>query len=255
MLLTADVGNTNIKFGIFDGNELKFKLRVSTDTSKTSDEFAVELFSFFQIYNINANSVNGSVISSVVPKITENLKTAIETVTGVKSMILGPGLKNGLDIKIDRPETLGADIVAGCVGVCQKYGGPFVMIFMGTATVIVYVNEKNIYCGGAIAPGVGISLDALTSHGALLPAVDLKAPKKVISSNTSDCIRSGIMYGTACMLDGMIDNFYKDANCNCKVIATGGLAPMMTKNCNHDIIVDENIILEGLKYIYEKNIK
>lgn len=255
MLLTADVGNTNIKFGIFDGNQLKFKLRVATDTSKTSDEFAVELFSFFQIYNINANSVNGSVISSVVPKITENLKIAIETVTGVKSMVLGPGLKTGLDIKIDRPETLGADIVAGCVGVCQKYGGPFVMIFMGTATVIVYVNEKNIYCGGAIAPGVGISLDALTSHGALLPAVDLKAPKKVISSNTSDCIRSGIMYGTACLLDGMIDNFYKDANCNCKVIATGGLAPMMTENCNHDIIVDENIILEGLKYIYEKNIK
>ena len=255
MLLTADVGNTNIKFGIFDGDELKFKLRVSTDTSKTSDEFAVELFTFFQIYNINVSSINASIISSVVPKITENLKSAIETVTGVKSMVLGPGIKTGLDIKIDHPETLGADIVAGCVGVCQKYGGPFVMIFMGTATVIVYVNENNIYCGGAIAPGVGISLDALTNHGALLPAVDLKAPKKVISTNTSDCIRSGIMYGTACMLDGMIDKFLKGADADCKVIATGGLAPMMTKNCSHSITVDENIILEGLKYIYRKNIR
>lgn len=253
MLLTADVGNTNIKFGIFDGDELKIKLRISTDASKTSDEMAVELFTFFQIYNIDADSISSSIISSVVPNITYSLKKAIQTVTGVRSLVIGPGLKTGLDIKIDHPETLGADIVAGCVGACEKYGGPVIVIFMGTATAIVYVDGNNVYHGGAIAPGVGISLDALTNHGALLSAVDLKAPKKVISANTTDSIRSGIMFGTACMLDGMIDKFLEETGNDCKIIATGGLAPMMIKNCKHEIIFDENIILDGLNFIYKKN--
>ena len=210
MLLAADVGNTNVKLGIFDGDNLKFKLRFSTDENKTSDELAVELFTFLQIYNIDAKSIDGAIISSVVPKFTYNLRSAIMTVTGKKSLLIGPGLKTGLDIKIEHPETLGADIVAGCVGACEKYGGPLIMIFMGTATAIVYVDASNAYHGGAIAPGMGISLDALTNHGALLSSVDMKAPKKVISSNTSDCIRSGIMFGTACMLDGMVDMFNEE---------------------------------------------
>ena len=156
MLLAADVGNTNVKLGIFDGDNLKFKLRFSTDENKTSDELAVELFTFLQIYNIDAKNIDGAIISSVVPKFTYNLRSAIMT-------------------------------VAGCVGACEKYGGPLIMIFMGTATAIVYVDASNAYHGGAIAPGMGISLDALTNHGALLSSVDMKAPKKVISSNTSDC--------------------------------------------------------------------
>lgn len=253
MLLTADVGNTNIKLAIFDGDELKFKLRFATDTSKTSDEFAVELYTFFQIYGIDKQKIDSSIISSVVPQITYPLRRAIFTVTGIKSLVVGPGLKTGLDIKIDHPETLGADIVAGCVGASAKYGFPNIVIFMGTATAIVYVDKNNTYCGGAIAPGVGISLDALTNNGALLSSVDLKAPKQVISTNTTDCIRSGIMFGTACMLDGMIEKFIEQAGASCKIIATGGLAPLMIKNCTHDIIFDENIILEGLNTIYKKN--
>ena len=180
MLLAADVGNTNVKLGIFDGDNLKFKLRFSTDENKTSDELAVELFTFLQIYNIDAKSIDGAIISSVVPKFTYNLRSAIMTVTGKKSLLIGPGLKTGLDIKIEHPETLGADIVAGCVGACEKYGGPLIMIFMGTATAIVYVDASNAYHGGAIAPGMGISLDALTNHGALLSSVDMNAPKRVI---------------------------------------------------------------------------
>lgn len=255
MLLTADVGNTNIKLGIFDGDNLIYKLRFSTDKSKTADEFAVELYTFFQIYNINKEQIDSSIISSVVPLITYPLRTAIYTVTGVKSFVVGPGLKTGLDIKIDHPETLGGDIVAGCVGVCEKYGSPSIVIFMGTATAIVYVNENGCYCGGAIAPGVGISLDALTSHGALLSAVDFKAPKKAIGVNTTDSIRSGVMLGTAYMLDGMIDKFFEESNTECKIIATGGLSSQMIKNCKHSIINDENIILEGLYSIYCKNKK
>lgn len=255
MLLTADVGNTNIKLGIFDGNVLVHKLRIATNTNNTSDEFAVELFTFFQIYSIDINSVSAAIISSVVPAVTQNLREAIRIVTGAKSLVIGPGLKTGMALKIDHPETLGGDIVCGCVGAYEKYGGPLIMIFMGTATVIAYVDEHFAYHGGIIAPGVGISLDALTSRGALLPSVDLRAPKRVINTNTIDCIRSGIMHGSACMLDGMIDKFSAECGKNCQIIATGGLAPQMIKNCAHEIVFDENIILHGLHNIYQRNKK
>lgn len=253
MLLTADVGNTNIKLGIFDGDELRYKLRFSTNDKMTSDEFAVELYTFFQIYDIDYKKIDGSIISSVVPKVTQPLVDAIEIVMGVRSLIIGPGLKTGMDLKIDRPETLGGDIVCGCVGTYEKYGGPLIVIFMGTATVVAYVDENCAYRGGIIAPGVGISLDALTNRGALLPAVDLMAPKKAICTNTVDCMRSGIMNGTSCMLDGMIDLFMRETGKSCKIVATGGLAPQMIQNCTHEIAYEENIILNGLKSIYAKN--
>ena len=253
MLLTADVGNTNIKLGIFDGDDLRYKLRFSTNDKMTSDEFAVELYTFFQIYDIDYKKIDGSIISSVVPKVTQPLMDAIEIVMGVRSLIIGPGLKTGMDLKIDRPETLGGDIVCGCVGTYEKYGGPLIVIFMGTATVVAYVDENCAYRGGIIAPGVGISLDALTSRGALLPAVDLMAPKKAICTNTVDCMRSGIMNGTSCMLDGMIDLFMRETGKSCKIVATGGLAPQMIQNCTHEIAYEENIILNGLKSIYAKN--
>ena len=254
VLLTADVGNTNIKIGIFDEDRLKFKFRFSTDKSKTSDEFAVELYSFFKIYGLNAKEVTASIISSVVPAVTYPLRVAIQTITGAKSFLIGSGLKTGMDLKIDRPETLGGDIVCGCVGAYEKYGGPLILIFMGTATVIAYVDENKAYRGGAIAPGVGISLDALTNHGALLPSVDYRAPKGAIMTNTVDCIRSGVMFGTSCMLDGMIERFSEEAGKECKIIATGGLAPMMIKNCRHEIFFEEDVILEGLNLIYKRNV-
>ena len=255
MLLTADVGNTNIKLGIFDGDRLAYKLRFSTNDKMTSDEFAVELYTFFQIYDIDYRRINGSIISSVVPKVTQPLREAIEIVTGASSFVIGPGLKTGMDLRIDRPETLGGDLVCGCVGAYEKYGGPVIVVFMGTATVIAYVGENCVYYGGIIAPGVGISLDALTSRGALLPAVDLQAPKKAICTNTSDCIRSGVVNGAACMLDGMIDRFQQEAGRECKIVATGGLAPQIIRSCAHEISFEENIILYGLRSIYERNRK
>ncbi|MBR1483934.1 MAG: type III pantothenate kinase [Ruminococcus sp.] len=255
MLLTADVGNTNIKFGLYQGDELCFKLRISTDARKTSDEIAVELFTFFQLRGIMPSQVDAAIISSVVPKITQPLREAIHMAAGVKSLVVGPGLKTGMELRIDRPETLGGDIVCGCVGALETYGSPLIMIFMGTATVIGYVDRGRAYRGGAIAPGVGISLDALTNNGALLPAVELRAPKSVIRTNTVDCIRSGVMFGTACMLDGMIDKFLAEAGEDCQIVATGGLAPQMIQSCSHRITYDENIILEGLRHIYLRNRK
>lgn len=253
MLLTADVGNTNIKLGIFDDGVLVNKLRIATNADSTSDEFAVELYTFFQIYRIDVKKVTAAIISSVVPAVTQPLREAIGIVTGVKSLIVGPGLKTGMALQIDHPETLGGDIVCGCVGAFEKYGGPLIMIFMGTATVLGYVDEDFTYHGGIIAPGVGISLEALTSRGALLPSVDLRAPKRVIGTNTTDCIRSGIAHGSACMLDGMIDKFEAECGKHCKIIASGGLAPQVICNCRHDIAFEENIILNGLNSIYNRN--
>ena len=253
MLLTADVGNTNIKLGLFDGDELRHKMRFSTDPSKTSDEFAVVLYTFFQVYRIDVSEIGASIISSVVPKVTQPLREAIKIVTGKKSYVIGPGLKTGMDLKIDRPETLGGDIVCGCVGAYEKYGGPLIMVFMGTATVLAYVDENFAYRGGVIAPGVGISLDALTQNGALLPSVDLRAPKNVICTNTMDCIRSAMTYGSACMLDGLIDKFSVESGADCRVIATGGLAKSIICNCRHEITYDENIILDGLNVIFRRN--
>ena len=253
MLLTADVGNTNIKLGLFDGDELRHKMRFSTDPSKTSDEFAVVLYTFFQVYRIDVSEIGASIISSVVPKVTQPLREAIKIVTGKKSYVIGPGLKTGMDLKIDRPETLGGDIVCGCVGAYEKYGGPLIMVFMGTATVLAYVDENFAYRGGVIAPGVGISLDALTQNGALLPSVDLRAPKNVICTNTVDCIRSAMTYGSACMLDGLIDKFSVESGADCRVIATGGLAKSIICNCRHEITYDENIILDGLNVIFKRN--
>lgn len=255
MLLCTDVGNTNIKFGLYEGDELRLRLRFATDSSKTEDDFAVELYSIFQINNVKIDGIDGSIISSVVPRVTEGLVKAIKKVTGLESVVLGPGVKSGLDLRIDNPATLGTDIVAMCVAVKELYSCPAVVIGLGTATTILYLDERERYCGGAISPGVGISLDALTNHGALLPSVDLTPPKKAICTNTEDCIRSGIIIGTACMLDGMIDRYNEERGMDSIVVASGGLAPAIVSNCKHDIIINDNLVLEGLRIIYSKQNK
>lgn len=253
MLLTADVGNTNIKLGIFDGDKLKNKLVFSTDKSKTADEFAVELYTFCQIHNINPDLIDSSIISSVVPRITAPLKSAISTVLGVESLVIGPGIKTGLDIRIDTPSAVGSDIVCICVAIKQLYPCPVIVAGLGTATTILYINENRAYCGGAILPGVQISLDALSARCALLPSVDISNPKKTIGTNTSDCIKSGVVYGNAAMIDGMIDRFEQEAGQKCTLIATGGLASSVTCYCRHDIKVNDDLVLEGLRIIFEKN--
>lgn len=253
MLLAADVGNTNIKLGIFENDKLKFKFVFSTDKSKTADEFAVELYTFCQIYHIEANLIDSSIISSVVPQITEPLKSAIKTVTGVNSLVIGPGIKTGLDIRIDTPSAVGSDIVCICVALRELYPCPVIVVGLGTATTILYINENRAYCGGAILPGVQISLDALSTRCALLPSVNLSNPKKLIGKNTSDCIKSGAVYGNASMIDGMIDRFEQEAGQKCTLVATGGLASSIIQYCKKDIIINDDLVLEGLRIIYNKN--
>ena len=255
MLLCADVGNTNIKFALYENDNQLLKMRFFTNAHKTADDFAVDLYTIFQINRIDTDKINGAIISSVVPKITKPLSEAIEKVTEAKPLIIGPGIKTGLDLRIDNPLTLGSDLVAMCVAVKELYPCPAIVIGLGTATTILYMNKNKAYCGGAIAPGVSISLDALTNNGALLPSIDIKAPEKVIGTNTEDCISSGLVYGTACMLDGMIERYQLETDEKCTLIATGGLANSIAKNCKNDIIINDDLILEGLKIIYKKNAK
>ena len=255
MLLCTDVGNTHIKLALYENDKIILKLRVATDSKKTEDEFAANLYGVFLINNVDIKKLDGSIISSVVPKITMPFCKAIKKLTGINTIVVGPGVKSGLDLRIDNPASLGADLLCMCVAAKELYPCPAIVIGLGTATTIVYLNENKCYCGGAITAGVNISLDALTTGGALLPSVDLDPPKKSICTNTEDCIKSGIIFGTACMLDGMIDRFNTETGVSSTVIATGGLAPSIVGNCKNDIIINDELVLEGLKIIYNKNKK
>lgn len=253
MLLTIDVGNTNIKFGIYDGKELHRIIKLSTDAHKTADEFAVELFTLFQVYSVDCFLIDGCIICSVVPRVTQRLKAAVKSVTGVDALVVGPGIKTGVNICIEDPATLGADLVVACAAAQSMYDAPCIVISMGTATAMFVIDKDKRMLGGTIAPGVSISLDALTAHGALIPSIALCAPENVIGKNTDDSIRSGVVVGTACMIDGMIDKIEKELGYPCTIIATGGIAPMISHNCEHDIILKDDLILEGLRIIYHKN--
>lgn len=254
MLLAIDVGNTNVKVGFFDKDKLIKDLRVSTVPSKTADEYSFMLISLFNTINIKKEDISGCVISSVVPLVTYMLKKAINDTLNINPIIVGPGVKTGLNITIDDPSTLGADLVAGCVAMSNMYKKPCIFISMGTATVLSVLDKGGNMCGCIIAPGVGISLSALTSSGALLASVAMQAPNHTIGKNTEDSIKSGIVLGTACMLDGMIDKIEAELNSECAVVASGGYSDTIIKNCSHKIDIDENLIMKGLRIIYEKNI-
>lgn len=254
MLLCTDVGNTNIKFALYKGDKLLMKLRFSTNRSKTADDYAVDLYTIFKINNVNVKEISGSIISSVVPLVTDLLKKAIMTVANVDSLVIGPGIKTGLDIRLDNPGAVGSDIVCMCVALKEYYPCPVIVVGMGTATTILYMNENKAYCGGVILPGVQISLDALTARCALLPSVNFSAPQKAIGTNTADCIRSGIIYSNAAMIDGMIDRFEEEVQQKCTLVATGGMAQHIVSYCKKNIIINDDLVLEGLRLIYEKNL-
>lgn len=253
MLLCTDVGNTNIKFALYKGKAQLLKFKFSTNPRNTEDEFSADLYTTLKINGFEPEDIDGSIISSVVPIVTEALCKAIKKISGVKTLILGPGVKSGLDLRIDNPATLGTDLLAMGVAAKEMYPCPAVVIGLGTATTIFYLDKNKKYCGGTISPGVSISLDALTRGGALLPSVDFTSPKTVIGTNTEDCMRSGIINGTACMIDGMIERFNAERDPAATIIATGGLAQSIVKNCKCDIIVNDDLILEGLRLIFEKN--
>ena len=255
MILTVDIGNSNIVIGGVEGEKIVFEARLRTDATKTSDEYCVDLKSLLDVYGIAAASIEGAIIASVVPQVLNSMQTAIKKLTGKTSLVVGPGLKTGLNIKIENPAQTGADLVVGSVAALREHKPPLIVIDMGTATTIVVLDKEGALIGGAIAPGVKISLDALTDRTALLPGLQLDQPKRAIGRNTIDCMRSGIMLGSACMLDGMVQRMEEELGAKATVVVTGGIARFVTPMCRTPMIYDKDLLLKGLATLYLENVK
>ena len=253
MILTIDIGNSNIVLGAVDGEKIAFEARLRTDSTKTSDEYCIDLKMLLDVYNVSAGQIEGTIIASVVPQVLNSMQTAVKKLTGKDSLVVGPGLKTGLNIKIENPSQTGADLVVGSVAALREHKPPLIVIDMGTATTMIVLDETGALIGGCICPGVKISLDALTDRTALLPGLQLDQPKRAIGRNTIDCMRSGIMMGNACMLDGMIDRMEAELGSKTTVIATGGIAKFVVPLCKTPIIYDKDLLVKGLAALYRDN--
>ena len=253
MILAIDVGNTNIVVGCIDDRKTYFIERLSTNRTKTELEYAVDLKNVLDIYHIKKTEIEGCIISSVVPQITNIVKLAAEKILKKNAIVLGLGVKTGLNIMMDNPGQLGADQVADAVAGISGYPVPLILIDMGTATTASVVNSKKQYVGGMILPGVGVSLDALTARASQLSGISIDAPRHVIGKNTIECMKSGVLYSNAAALDGIIDRIEEELGEKATVVATGGLAKKIVPHCKREIILDEELLLRGLLIIYEKN--
>jgi len=257
MILTIDIGNTNIKIGAWDNNRLAFVSRIVSNTQRTEDEYAVSLLDIMRLNECNRAQFDGAIISSVVPSLSSSISAAVaQVVQTARVFIVGPGLKTGLHIKIDNPAQLGADMVCAAVAAVEKYTTPCIICSLGTATAIFALGEQGEFLGGTVAPGMIVSLEALSNRTAQLPHISLdNPPRNVINTNTIDCMKAGSIYGTAAMLDGMIERFREQVGSEAKVIACGGLARYVYEHCRQDVIYDDNLVMEGLRIIYFRNVK
>ena len=255
MILAIDIGNSNIVIGGVEDRKIIFEARLRTDATKTSDQYCVDLKILLDVYNIERQDIEGCIIASVVPQVLNSMQTAVKKLTGKQSMVVGPGLKTGLNIRLENPAQTGADLVVGCVAALKAYQPPMIIVDMGTATTMVVLDESGALVGGSISPGIKISMDALTDRTALLPGLQLDQPKRVIGRNTIDCMRSGIMHGAAAMLDGMIDRMEEELGCKTTVVATGGISRFVLPLCKKEIIYDKDLLINGLVALYYDNLK
>ena len=248
MILAIDIGNTNIVVGCLDKEKIYLTERISTIRTKTELEYAIDIKTILDIHHINRSEIEGAIISSVVPQITFAARLAVQKILRKDAMIVGPGVKTGLNILLDNPGEMGADRAA-----LAQYPVPLVIVDMGTATTISVVDDKKHYIGGMILPGVQISLDALTSRASQLSGISIEEPKKIIGKNTVDCMKSGILYGNAAAVDGIIDRIEEELGQKVTVIATGGMSRKIIPHCKRKMILDGDLLLKGLQIIYEKN--
>ena len=255
MLLAIDIGNTNLVIGCFRDDKILFKARIATDRTRTSDQYGVEIKNMLEAYGVNRSDIKDCIISSVVPPVFNSVRTGVVKIIGKQPIVVGPGLKTGLNIHVDVPSQVGSDRIVIAVAALAEYKAPLLLMDLGTATTIEAVEPDNVYMGGVIIPGVRVSLDALTSRAAQLPGISLDQPKQVIGKNTVDCMRSGMMYGTAAMIDGLVERMEEELGHRCTLIATGGLAQFITPLCRREIILEKDLLLKGLNIIYKKNKK
>lgn len=254
MILTVDIGNTNIVLGGFEGEELCFIARLSTNTSATSDEYSARIISLLELYDVDFRDISGTICASVVPQLNGVIKESLRFIFNCEPIFVGPGIKSGIGIRCDIPSSVGADIIAAAVAAHYLYTSPCLIVDIGTATKISLVNDQGAFAGTSIIPGVMMGLNALSECTAQLPRISLEVPRSVIGKNTADSMRSGVMFGNASLIDGMIDRIFDELGKEIKVLATGGLASTLIPLCRHEMTVDEHLVLRGLNILYSKNI-
>lgn len=255
MILAIDIGNTNVVLGCIEDEDILFEARMATDQLKTSDEYCAELFNILSLNRVEIEKISGSIISSVVPPVLNAFCTAVRRLIGCEPLIVGPGIKTGLNVRTDDPAEVGGDLITAAVAAVKEYGAPLLIVDMGTATTISAIDAKGAYLGGCICPGLRISQEALTNRTSQLPGIRLETPKKAIGRNTVDCMRSGIMFGAAAMLDGLLDRMEIELGTETKIIATGGMAQQILPLCRREMIYDGNLLLKGLNILYKNNVK
>lgn len=259
MLLTVDISNSYITLGGFApekngfSSQLQFMAQMVTDRHRTEDQYACELLQILALHHVSAELIQDAIISSVVPELTEIFQNAVKKMSGVKPVVLGPGVKTGLNILIDNPAQLGADLVASAVAALHLYPTPCVIFDLGTATTVSVLDQQGKFRGGLICAGIGITLDSLASKTSLLPHVNIECPKTVIGTNTIHSMQSGAIYGTAAMIDGMIDRIEAELGQSVTAIATGLLCSVVVPACRKPVQICETLLLTGLRFIYEKN--
>ena len=254
MLLAVDIGNTNIKVGAWDADQLIFVSAMHTNVLRTADEYAARLLDVFRLHGCTGAQFDAAMISNVVPPLSSVLTAAVaQVIQSNRVYLASPTMESGLEIQVDSPATLGADLVCAAAAVARKLPLPCVMIGLGTASIIFAIDKDARLIGGAVSPGVSISIDALANRTAQLPHINLENPGPIIGKNTVDCMKSGIVYGTACMLDGMIARMREEMDGEVSAVAFGGLSHSIVPYCREKILLDDTLVLEGLKILYENN--
>ena len=253
MILAIDIGNTYIVVGCIRDEEIVFAERLHTDGTKSELEYAISIKTGLELYGIDRTKLDGGILSSVVPPLTNVIRRAAEKVTGREVLVVGPGVKTGLDIRIDNPAQLGPDLVVEAAAAAEEYPCPLVIVDMGTATTFTVVNEKKQVLGGMIMPGVNVALDSLISRTSQLPKISLEPPEKLIASNTVDCMKSGVLFGNAACVDGVLARIQEEFEVPLTAVATGGMAKYILPYCRTKIEMDDGLILKGLKLIYRRN--
>ena len=252
--LAIDIGNTNIVMGVLDEEYIRVSCTLGTDRNKTGDEYAVLFRNLLEIHKIPVEELEGGILSTVVPSLREPMREAVRHLTGKPCLVVGPGLKNGLKIRIDDPAQLGSDCVAVAVAAAAEYPLPALIFDMGTATTLSVLNAKGEYQGGMLMPGVRIGLEALAEQTSQLPLVSLdERPRGLIGSNSIDCMVSGILYGNAAMIDGVVERLRDELGDVKTILATGGISAQIVPYCKENVIYDKDLLLKGLRRIYLKN--